>query len=158
MSRRALEHAARLVALLAAAAARGADAPPVVLADDLNNPTSVAVREGPSGGVEVAVAESGAGRVVALTLLGDAVQSRATLVEGLAASPTAIEWTADGVLAVAGARLSLHEEGADGALARAADTAGDRVRKGLLTSPLLRRGSSASAPGHFSRRVVWRGG
>jgi hypothetical protein len=85
-------------------AASGAD--PVVVVDGLSQPTSLAVREGPRGGVELAIAEAGAGCVTSVTLLGEERQSAVTLVEGLGAEPHAVAWAADGILLGAGEKIT----------------------------------------------------
>lgn len=79
---------------------------PVVVVDGLSQPTSLAVREGPRGGVELAIAEAGAGCVTSVTLLGEERQDAVTLVEGLGAEPHTVVWAADGVLLVAGEKIT----------------------------------------------------
>jgi hypothetical protein len=81
-------------------------AEPVVVVDGLSQPTSLAVREGPRGGVELAVAEAGAGCITSVVLLGEERQGAVTLVEGLGAEPHAVAWAADGVLLVAGEKIT----------------------------------------------------
>lgn len=81
-------------------------AEPVVVVDGLSQPTSLAVREGPRGGVELSIAEAGAGCVTSVTLLGEERQDAVTLVEGLGAEPHAVAWAADGVLLIAGEKIT----------------------------------------------------
>lgn len=81
-------------------------AEPVVVVDGLSQPTSLAVHEGPRGGVELAIAEAGAGCVTSVTLLGEERQDAVTLVEGLGAEPHTVAWAADGVLLVAGEKIT----------------------------------------------------
>jgi hypothetical protein len=83
-------------------------AEPVVVVDGLSQPTSLAVREGPRGGVELVIAEAGAGCVTSVTLLGEERQGAVTLVEGLGAEPHAVAWVADGVLLVAGEKITAY--------------------------------------------------
>jgi hypothetical protein len=83
-------------------------AEPVVVVDGLSQPTSLAVREGPRGGVELAIAEAGAGCITSVVLLGEERQGAVTLVEGLGAEPHAVAWTADGTLLVAGEKITAY--------------------------------------------------
>ena len=84
-------------------------ADPVVVVDGLSQPTSIAVREGLRGGVELVIAEAGAGCVTSVVLLGEERQSAATLVEGLGAEPHAVAWAADGVMLIAGVKITAYE-------------------------------------------------
>jgi hypothetical protein len=83
-------------------------AEPVVVVEGLSQPTGLAVREGPRGGVEVVIAEAGAGRLTSVVLLGEERQSDSTLVEGLGAEPLVVAWAAEGTLLVAGEKLTAY--------------------------------------------------
>ncbi|TWT94033.1 hypothetical protein Pla108_37440 [Botrimarina colliarenosi] len=83
-------------------------AEPTVALDGLDNPAAIAVREGPRGGIELVVAEAGAGRVTAVVLLGEMRQGAVTLADGVAPAPAALAWSADGSLYVANTAIAAY--------------------------------------------------
>ncbi|QDV73506.1 hypothetical protein [Botrimarina mediterranea] len=97
-----------LLLAIAATSLSASAAEPVVVIDGLSQPTGLAVREGPRGGVELAIAEAGVGRLTSVTLLGEERQNAVTLVEGLGAEPHAVAWAADGVLFAAGEKITAY--------------------------------------------------
>ncbi len=141
--RRALDPFAKALLLtfwlLAPAAASEPAALPVrAVVEGLAQPTGIAARVGPRGGVELAIAEAGAGCVTSVVLLGGERHGSTTLVEGLGAEPLAVAWTGDGVLLVAGETLSVYGRQRAGLPATLLSTAGadapERTRLGSLVA------------------------
>lgn len=132
--RRALERIARVLVIVGYISAAPA-AEPVVVVEGLAQPTGLAVREGSRGGVELAIAEAGAGCVTSVVLLGDERHSATTLVEGLGADPQTVLWAGDGALFVAGNTLTAYASQRAGLPATQTATASaEALGRGRLTS------------------------
>lgn len=101
MPRRVSKLLLRLAIVVVAAVPVTVTGEQIELAGDFDHASGIAVRQPPEGGLEVAIAESGAGRVLLLKLLGDRVLDQQAIVESLPIIPTAVAWAADGTLFVA---------------------------------------------------------